>query len=87
LNLNHPGLRDKRKRLNRRLRRELSAAMRYWPGFVKEAEPDSAFFEESCESLKQAIAEYAQLAATARSYLRGRRAGDGVVEEVLGTIE
>jgi uncharacterized protein (TIGR02646 family) len=87
LNLNHPGLRDKRKRLNRRLNRELRAAMRYWPGFVKEADPDSALFEESCEALKQAIAEYAQLAATARCYLRGRRTGDGVVEEVLTTVE
>lgn len=87
LNLNHPGLRDKRKRLNRRLNRELQTAMRYWPGFVKEADPDSALFEESCEALKQAITEYAQLAATARSYLRGRRTGDGVVEEVLNTVE
>lgn len=87
LNLNHPGFRDKRKRLNRRVGRELQAAIRYWPGFVKEAEPDSTLFEESCEALKQAIADHAQLAATARSYLRGRRTGEGIVEEVLGTVE
>jgi uncharacterized protein (TIGR02646 family) len=87
LNLNHPGLRDKRKRLNKRLNRELRTALHYWPGFLRETEPDSALFEESCEVLKQAIAEYAQLAATARSYLRGRRTGVGMVEEVLNTVE
>lgn len=87
LNLNHPGLRDRRKRLNKRLNRELRTSLRYWPGFLKEAEPDSELFEESCEALKQAIAEYAELAATARAYLRGRRTGAGVVEEVLCTVE
>ena len=36
---------------------------------------------------KQAIAEYAQLAAAARAYLRGRRTSAGVVEEVLSNVE
>lgn len=85
--LNQPGLRDRRKRLNRRLNRELATAMRYWPGFLKESQPDSALFEESCAALKQYIAEFAALAATARSYLRGKRTGDGVVEQVLSTVE
>jgi uncharacterized protein (TIGR02646 family) len=87
LNLNHPGLRDKRKRLNRRLNRELKSALRYWPGFLKESDPDVRLFEESCEVLKQAIAEYAQFAATSRAFLRGQRTGDGVVEEVLNTVD
>lgn len=86
LNLNHPGIRDRRKRLARSLSRGIARARRYWADFLAETQPGAAEFEEACEDVKLAMEDHSELAASARAYVRALRGSDRVVEELLEAV-
>jgi hypothetical protein len=86
LNLNQPGIRDRRKVLCRRMRRDYQHAYKAFGGFVAEDPQETSGFIAACEALKEAVAEYADLASSARSLLRGWRSEVGIAQEILDAV-
>lgn len=82
LHLNHGGIRDERKKLNRTLDRAFQRALDNWAGYAAGDQACRGAFRAAFDDLGRAISEQAVLSASARAYLRGKR-GDGSAAELI----
>lgn len=86
LNLNQPGIRDRRKRLYTRMSRDFKSAASSFEGFIAENTEESLRFTRACESLQECVVDFADLASNARCFLRGWRGQAGIAEGILDVV-
>lgn len=83
LNLNHRRLQDERLILRRKLKRLFDQAL---IGLQDLQSSETSRFRDAMRDLYSATADTAELAATARAYLRGRRADGPDAEKILSFL-
>jgi len=83
LHLNHRGIKDQRKQLNRRLTRNFLRAVESLDGYKANDPASAGVFKVAVDELSRAIADHSELAASARAFLKGRRGDGDNAEEVL----
>jgi hypothetical protein len=83
LHLNHAGIKEQRKQLNRKLLRDFMRAVENLDGHKANHSEASAAFKAAVDELRRAIAEQSELSASARAFLKGRRGDGSEAEEVL----
>ncbi|MFG2099683.1 hypothetical protein ACGFJ5_03705 [Micromonospora echinaurantiaca] len=86
LHLNHRGLCERRKRLNRDLRRAFSTALRTYDLYRAGEPAASRAFQDSLAVLARAVSEREELTATAKAFMRGRRGGAGPSDDLLEVL-
>lgn len=87
VNLNQPGIRDRRKALAARMRRDLNNAQDVFDDFLEGQAAAERVFANSIHSLKESAAEFADLASSARSFLRAWRSEDEIANNILEAVQ
>lgn len=86
LNLNQVGIRDRRRKLARRMRRDFESARAAMDGFAVSDPAMSETFINSCEGLKECLSSSADLASNARSFVLVWKDESGIAEVLLRTV-
>ncbi|WP_155896732.1 hypothetical protein [Curtobacterium sp. UNCCL17] len=86
LHLNHQGITEQRKKLNGELGRALKQAARNLSEFQAGSPKSVSDFDPAMLTLRNALLESAPLSASARAFLRGRRADSEEVATVLDML-